>query len=130
MGRVTGCIRVSRRSTTTNGVRRAGGEVHYRVERYARRLAKSMTEPFSRVASKKGLQVQMTDDAIGARREAHAGLNVDLAALVDLGGGAGAPAWQVGWSHLSFSAGICRMRSTRELKKLSDAGMGGDADSA
>ena len=49
--------------------------------------------PYPRPASKKGLQVQMVDDALalGIR---HAALNVDLTALVDLDGGDDAIAWQ------------------------------------
>ena len=50
------------------------------------------TTPSPTPASKKGLQVQMVDDALalGIR---HAALNVDLTALVDLDGGDDALAW-------------------------------------
>ena len=49
--------------------------------------------PYPQPDSKKGLQVQMVDDALalGIR---HAALNVDLTALVDLDGGDDAFAWQ------------------------------------
>ena len=63
--------------TTANGARSAGGEIHYVED--MRGVAK-YDEAFPRAASKKGLQVQMVDDAI-ALGVKHAGLNVDLPSL-------------------------------------------------
>ena len=96
--------------TTTNGVRRAGGEVHYVED--MRGVAK-YDDTFLRVASKKGLQVQMTDDAI-ALGVKHAGLNVDLAALVDLGGEGPARRRGSWMESLIIFGRRMSMRSTRE----------------
>ena len=104
--------------TTTNGQRSAGGTIHFVED--MRGVAK-YNEPFPRVASKKGLQVQMTDDAI-ALGVKHAGLNVDLASLVDLGDTAGAPTWQLDGVTYHFRQAYVDSLDAR-VKKLSDAEM-------
>ncbi len=63
--------------TVTNGTRVPHGHIRYVEE--MRGVAK-YDERFPRAASKKGLQVQMVDDAI-ALGVKHAALNVDLAAV-------------------------------------------------
>jgi hypothetical protein len=78
-------------------------------------------EPFPAVASKKGLQVQMVDDAI-ALGVKHAALNVSFNSLVTTGSGPETLPWNVDGTtvHLSKSA-VERMDS--QVKPLSDAGM-------
>lgn len=104
--------------TTRNGLRGAGGEIHYVED--MRGVAK-YNEAFPRVASKKGLQVQMVDDAI-ALGVKHAALNVDIPALVDLATNAGGPAWQLDGVTYHFHRGIVEGLD-RRVKTLSDAGM-------
>jgi len=104
--------------TKTNGVGSVGGEIHYVEE--MRGVAK-YDEPFPHVTSKKGLQVQMTDDAI-ALGVKHAGLNVDLSSLVDLSNTAGAPTRQLDGVTYHFRQAYVEALDER-AKKLSDAGM-------
>jgi hypothetical protein len=77
------------------------------------------TSPLPVAASKKGLQVQMVDDAI-ALGVKHAALNVDLASLIDLSRAADSLAWKMDGETYHF-----RRRAVENIpvKKLSDAGM-------
>jgi hypothetical protein len=72
-------------------------------------------------ASKKGLQVQMVDDALalGIR---HAALNFNLSQLVDLKGDPANPSWGVGDRVFRFHRGYLESLD-REIKILSDAGV-------
>lgn len=71
--------------------------------------------------SKKGLQVQMVDDALalGIR---HAALNFNLAQLVDLSGNTNNPSHVVRGRSFHFQRGYFQ-HLNREIKTLSDAGM-------
>lgn len=78
------------------------------------------TAPFPEVPSKKGLQVQMVDDALalGVR---HAALNFNLAQLVDPRGDAENPAWtHEGRSYRFQRAYLADL--DRRIKALSDHG--------
>jgi hypothetical protein len=78
-------------------------------------------EPFPAVPSKKGLQVQMVDDAI-ALGVKHAALNVSLNELVTTRTGADTLRWQVDGTVIGFSRAAVE-RLDRQVKPLSDAGM-------
>jgi len=71
--------------------------------------------------SKKGLQVQMVEDALalGIR---HAALNFNLSQLVDLKGDPANPSWGVGDRVFRFHRGYLESLD-REIKPLSDAGV-------
>lgn len=78
-------------------------------------------EPFPEAPGKKGLQVQMVDDAI-ALGVKHAALNVNLAQMVDLDGDARSPGLTVdGVKHRFRSAYLGRLDA--QVKPLSDAGV-------
>ncbi len=104
--------------TVTNGTRVAQGPIRY-VEEF-RGVAK-YDERFPPVASKKGLQVQMVDDAI-ALGVKHAGLNVNLSQMVDLTGNSNNLAWQTDGITYRFQRGFIEGLDQR-IKPLSDAGM-------
>ncbi len=104
--------------TETNATRLPGGAIRFVEE--MRGIAK-YDEAFPRAASKKGLQVQMPDDAI-ALGVKHAAVNVDLASLLDLGAAADAPAWQMDGTTYHFRLAYVEALDQR-IKKLSDAGM-------
>lgn len=71
--------------------------------------------------AKKGLQVQMVDDALalGVR---HAALNFNLAQLVDVAGDTNNPAWGLGGKVRRFQRGYIAQLD-REIRTLSDAGV-------
>jgi len=79
-------------------------------------------EPFPTTESKKGLQVQMLDDAL-ALGVKHAALNVNLSSLVALTNGPGSLTWtNLGGAVHYFEA--ARIQGLdRQVKKLSDAGV-------
>ena len=104
--------------TVTNGTRVAQGPIHY-VEEF-RGVAK-YDERFPRTTSKKGLQVQMVGDAI-ALGVKHAGLNVNLAQMVDLTDDTNNLAWQLDGITYRFHRGFIESLD-RGIKPLSDAGM-------
>jgi len=76
--------------------------------------------PFPEAHGKKGLQVQMVDDAIllGVK---HAALNLNLTQLVDLTGQTNNPAWTRDGRTYRFHEGYLR-HLDREVKPLSEAG--------
>jgi hypothetical protein len=76
-------------------------------------------EPFPSAASKKGLQVQMVEDAI-ALGVKHAALNVNLATLVDLKGNTNNPSWEMGGRTFYFHR---KAVESIPVKKLNEAGM-------
>ncbi|HXG47801.1 MAG TPA: DUF5722 domain-containing protein [Methylomirabilota bacterium] len=98
------------------GELRPAGAIRY-VEEF--RGVSRVTEPFPTAASKKGLQVQMVDDAI-ALGVKHAALNVDLNSLIDLQGAPDSYTWNLDGRTFRF-----RRASVDGLpvKPLSDAGM-------
>ncbi|MDB6022449.1 MAG: hypothetical protein JWQ04_2306, partial [Pedosphaera sp.] len=77
--------------TATNGARLPQGEIHF-VEEMPK--VSKYREPFPRAASKKGLQVQMVDDAL-ALGVKHAALNLNLTRLIDLNDDTNRPDWQM-----------------------------------
>jgi len=103
---------------SSTGMRRPIGEIRY-VEEF--RGVARYTEQFPRAASKKGLQVQMVDDAI-ALGVKHAGLNVSVPALQDLSGQAGGPAWSLDGVAYHFRREAVEALD-HQVKALSDAGM-------
>jgi len=66
-------------------------------------VAAQNTDPFPTAESKKGLQVQMVDDAL-ALGVKHAALNCDLTALHELGPSETAPRWNVAGHDYRFNA--------------------------
>lgn len=79
------------------------------------------TEPFPQAASKKGLQVQMVDDAL-ALGVKHAALNVNLAQMVDLAGAADSLVQRVDGVDCHIGRGVIEQLD-RQIKPLSDAGV-------
>jgi hypothetical protein len=78
-------------------------------------------EPYPSAASKKGLQVEIVDDAI-ALGVKHAALNFNLSQLIDPKGGTNSVAWQSGGRTYHFRRSY--LESTdRRIKALSDAGV-------
>ena len=77
------------------------------------------TRPFPNPGSKKGLQVQMVEDAIaiGVR---HAGVNLSLGALIDLDRKPGNPTWQLDGETYSFRKGYL---DSLNVKRMSDEGI-------
>lgn len=77
--------------------------------------------PFPSAASKKGLQVQMVDDALTLGVK-HAALNFNLAQLVDPRGDTNNPAWLHGGRTYRFQRGYLTGMD-RQIKALSDHGV-------
>ena len=75
--------------------------------------------PFPNPGSKKGLQVQMVEDAI-ATGVRHATLNVTLGGLIDLEKKTGNPTWQLDGETFSFRQSYL---DSLPVKRLCDAGM-------
>lgn len=94
------------------------GDVHF-VESFSH--ISKYTEPFPKAASKKGLQVQMVDDAL-ALGVKHAALNLDLTRLTDLSGDANHPAWEMDGITYHFNPAVVE-HLDRSVKPLSDAGV-------
>ena len=92
------------------------GAVRY-VEEFAG-IAKD-TRPFPKPKTKKGLQVQMADDAL-ALGIGHAGLNVSVAALFDPEKNPGSPTWTVDGETFAFRRGYIESLG---VKRLSEAGV-------
>lgn len=103
---------------STNGTRMTRGEIHFVEE--MRGLAK-YDEKYPRAPSKKGLQVQMVDDALALGIK-HAGLNVNLASMIDLNGGADSLTWELDGVTYHFHRGQAEGLD-RQIKPLSDAGV-------
>ena len=97
------------------------GRVPAGAVRYADDFAgiKKDTRPFPKQDSKKGIQVQMADDALalGIR---HATLNVSVDALFDWEKKAGSPTWTVDGETFAFRRGTL---DSLGVKRLSDAGV-------
>jgi hypothetical protein len=78
-------------------------------------------EPFSQTKSKKGLQVQMIDDALALGVE-HAALNVDLTRLIDPAGERDGPTYEREREHYHFSRRAVA-HLDQQVKQLSDRGV-------
>jgi hypothetical protein len=77
--------------------------------------------PFPEVASKKGLQVQMVDDALALGIK-HAALNVNFSQMIDLGGDSNNPARLVDGRAVHFQRGYFESLD-RQIRPLTDAGV-------
>jgi hypothetical protein len=75
--------------------------------------------PFPQAASKKGLQVQMLDDAIKLGVK-HASLNVNLSQLVDMNGGTNSLPWPVDSETIHFRRSSIESLD-RQVRTLTDA---------
>ncbi len=91
--------------------------------RYAERFdgVAKFTPPFPGAAGKKGLQVQMLDDAIKLGIK-HASLNVNLTGLIDLDGRPGGLSWLVDGRPVMFRAGAIQSLD-QQVRTLTDAGV-------
>lgn len=78
-------------------------------------------DPFPSTTSKKGLQVQMVDDALALGIQ-HAALNFNLAQLIDPRGDTNNPSWVFGSKTYRFQRGYLAALD-REIKTLSDRGI-------
>lgn len=78
-------------------------------------------EPYPQAVSKKGLQVEMVDDAI-ALGVKHAAINVNLSQLVDPSRTSGELSWHSGGKTFHFKARALR-NLDRQIKPLSDRGV-------
>ncbi|WP_088254354.1 DUF5722 domain-containing protein [Fimbriiglobus ruber] len=79
------------------------------------------TDPFPSPPTKKGLQVQMIDDAL-ALGVGHATLNVDLTRLIDPTGKGNGPRWERAGKSFAISARVVADLDSR-VKQLSDKGV-------
>lgn len=79
------------------------------------------TWPFPEVDKKKGLQVQMVDDALALGVQ-HAALNLNLTQLADLSDATNNPAWSSGGRTFRFHSGYLKQLDG-QVKPLSDAGV-------
>ncbi|MEY2408454.1 MAG: hypothetical protein QOF48_1124 [Verrucomicrobiota bacterium] len=79
------------------------------------------SEPYPVAASKKGLQVEMVDDAL-ALGVKHAALNFNLTPLIDLANDTNNPAWAVDGYTFHFRRSQLESMD-RRIKQLSDAGV-------
>ena len=78
-------------------------------------------DPFPKPASIKGLQVQMVDDALALGIH-HAGININITALLDLQKKPGNPTHTVDGHEFSFNAGYLKSLD-QQIKPLSDRGV-------
>ena len=102
----------------SNGLHTACREIHFVEEMHG---VARYNEAFPSVSSKKGLQVQMVDDAI-ALGVKHAALNVDLAGMVDPSGDTHNPAWELDGVTYRFHRQNVEALDEK-TKTLSDAGI-------
>lgn len=78
-------------------------------------------EPYPEAASKKGLQVEIVDDAI-ALGVKHAGLNFNLTQLIDPAGSTNNPSWESEGRQYRFRRSYLESMD-RRIKALSDQGV-------
>jgi len=95
----------------------APGQAHF-VERFDGVAA--YNTPFPIVSSKKGLQVQMVDDAIALGIK-HAALNVNFSQMIDLSRRTNSLPWNVDGSTIYFQRGYIESLD-RQIGPLTDAG--------
>ena len=79
------------------------------------------TEPYPAAASKKGLQVEMIDDAL-ALGVKHGALNFNLTQLIDLKGGTNSLSWESDGRTYHFKRSYTQSMDQR-IKQLSDQGV-------
>jgi len=77
--------------------------------------------PFPEAVSKKGLQVQMVDDALALGIK-HAALNVNFSQMIDMGGNTNNPAWPVDGQTVRFHRSYIGSLD-RQIRPLTDAGV-------
>ncbi len=101
----------------------ASGIVPVGRNRYVERFdgVAKFTTPFPVATGKKGLQVQMLDDAIQLGIK-HASLNVNLTGLIDLEERPGGLSWVVDGKPVMFRAGAIKSLD-RQVRTLTDAGV-------
>src|ERR1043166_3147445 len=87
----------------------------------AQAITSRYQEPYPAAASKKGLQVEMVDDAL-ALGVKHAALNFNLCQLVDPKGDTNNPSWELGGRQYHFKRGYLEAMDQR-IKALSDRGV-------
>src|SRR5262245_1133704 len=78
-------------------------------------------EPYPAAASKKGLQVELVDDAL-ALGVKHAALNFNLSQLIDLAGVRNNPSWRFDGRAYHFKRDYVEQMD-RQIKALSDRGV-------
>lgn len=83
--------------------------------------ASHYTEPYPSAASKKGLQVEIVDDAL-ALGVKHAALNFNLSQLIDPKGNTNHPGWTIDGRTYRFQSGYLASLD-RRIKELSDRGV-------
>jgi hypothetical protein len=88
---------------------------------HAAGAAAPSVEPFPVLPSKKGLQVEITDDAVTLGVK-HAALNFNLSQLIDPDGGPGSVKWDVDGKSYHFKESYVE-HLDRQIKPLSSAGM-------
>ena len=76
---------------------------------------------FPEAASKKGLQVQMVDDALALGIK-HAAINVNFSQLIDPSGSSNNPAWPVDGQTVRFQRGYIESLD-RQIRPLTEAGV-------
>lgn len=101
----------------------AGGVFPLGQSRYVERFdgVAKFTQPFPVATGKKGLQVQMLDDAIKLGIK-HASLNVNLTGLIDLDQRPGGLSWMVDGMPVMFRAGAIQSLD-QQVRTLTDAGV-------
>ncbi len=84
-------------------------------------ISSRYTGPYPAAASKKGLQVEIVEDALvlGVK---HAALNFNLAELIDPAGGTNSPGWERDGHEYHFKRGYLEAMDNR-IKTLSDRGV-------
>ena len=100
-----------------------GGRTPQGTNRFVEDLSgvSTWTHPFPEAASKKGLQVQMVEDALALGIK-HAALNVNFSQMIDLGGNTNNPAWLVDGQTVRFQRGYIDSLD-RQIHPLTDAGV-------
>jgi hypothetical protein len=85
------------------------------------RGASRYNEPYPQAASKKGLQVELIDDAL-ALGVKHAALNFNLTPLPDFAANSNNPSWELGGKRYHFRASQLASMDAR-IKQLSERGV-------
>src|SRR5882672_4749429 len=100
-----------------------GGQTVLGTNRFVEDLSgvSTWTHPFPEAASKKGLQVQMVDDALALGIK-HAALNINFSQMIDPGGSSNNPAWLVDGQTIRFQRGYIESLD-RQIRPLTDAGV-------
>jgi hypothetical protein len=101
----------------------AGARTPLGTNRFVEEMAglSTFVTPFPTAASKKGLQVQMTDDALALGIK-HAALNVNFSQMIDLGGSSNNPAWPMDGQVVRMQRGYIESLD-RQIRPLTEAGV-------